>query len=86
MVFVGVTGFDLERGATTLEVEEATVTRAMIRQARQVIVVADSSKVGTVSPALICPASSVQVLVTDTELPQEKYDAIVAAGIQVFRA
>jgi DeoR family transcriptional regulator, aga operon transcriptional repressor len=86
MVFVGVTGFDLERGATTLEVEEATVTRAMIRQAKQVIVVADSSKVGTVSPALICPASSVQVLVTDTELPQEKYDAIVAAGIQVFRA
>jgi DeoR family transcriptional regulator of aga operon len=86
MVFVGVTGFDLERGATTLEVEEATVTRAMIRQARQVIVVADSTKVGTVSPALICPASSVQVLVTDTELPQEKYDAIVAAGIQVFRA
>src|SRR5580704_11784686 len=69
MVFVGVTGFDLERGATTLEVEEATVTRAMIRQARQVIVVADSTKVGTVSPALICPASSVQVLVTDTELP-----------------
>jgi DeoR/GlpR family transcriptional regulator of sugar metabolism len=42
--------------------------------------------VGTVSPALICAASSVQVLVTDTELPQEKYDAIVAAGIQVFRA
>ena len=86
MVFVGVTGFDLERGATTLEVEEATVTRAMIRQAKQVIVVADSTKVGTVSPALICPASSVQILVTDTELPDEKHDAIMAAGIQVIRA
>jgi DeoR family transcriptional regulator of aga operon len=86
MVFVGVTGFDLERGATTLEVEEATVTRAMIRQAKQVIVVADSTKVGAVSPALICAASNVQILVTDTELPQEKYDAIVAAGIQVIRA
>jgi DeoR family transcriptional regulator, aga operon transcriptional repressor len=81
-----VTGFDLERGATTLEVEEATVTRAMIRQAKQVIVVADSTKVGAVSPALICGASLVQILVTDTELPQEKYDAIVAAGIQVVRA
>src|SRR3984885_1933189 len=86
MVFVGVTGFDLERGATTLEVEEATVTRAMIRQAKQVIVVADSTKVGTVSPALICGASSVHVLVTDTDLPQEMHDAITMAGIQVFRA
>src|SRR5580698_10004176 len=53
VVFLGVTGFDLERGATTLEAEEATVSRAMIRQAKQVIVVADSSKVGTVSPAMI---------------------------------
>jgi DeoR family transcriptional regulator of aga operon len=86
MVFVGVTGFDLERGATTLETEEATVTRAMIQHAKQVIVVADSTKVGMVSPALICSASSVHVLVTGTELPQEKYDAIVAAGIQVCRA
>ena len=86
MVFVGVTGFDLERGATTLEVEEATVTRAMIRQAKQVIVVADSTKVGTVSPALICGASSVHVLVTDTDLPQEMHDTIVTAGIQVIRA
>src|ERR1700679_1100324 len=48
-------------------------TRAMIRQATQVIVVADSTKVGTVSPALICGASSVDVLVTDTDLPQEMH-------------
>ncbi len=85
-VFLGVTGFDLERGATTLEMEEATVSRAMIRQAQQVIVVADSTKVGAVSPALICPSSSVHVLVTDSDLSQEKYDAIVAHGIKVIRA
>ena len=85
-VFLGVTGFDLDRGATTLEVEEATVSRAMIKQAQQVIVVADSTKVGIVSPALICQASAVHILVTDTDLPQEKYDAIVARGIQVIRA
>ena len=85
-VFLGVTDFDLDRGATTLEVEEATVSRAMIKQAQQVIVVADSTKVGIVSPALICQASAVHILVTDTDLPQEKYDAIVARGIQVIRA
>jgi DeoR family transcriptional regulator of aga operon len=85
-VFVGVTGFEVERGATTLEVEEATVTRAMIRQAQEVIVVADSTKVGIVSPALICPASAVHVLVTDAGLPEEERKAIEAAGIRVVIA
>ncbi len=85
-VFLGVTGFDLERGATTLEVEEATVSRAMIGQAQQVIVVADSTKVGIVSPALICPANAVHVLVTDSNLEEEKRAAIEAAGIRVVVA
>jgi DeoR family transcriptional regulator, aga operon transcriptional repressor len=85
-VFVGVTGFDVERGVTTLEPEEATVSLAMIRQAQQVIVVADSTKIGRVSPALICPTSSVHVLVTDTGLPDETYEALSIRGIRVIRA
>jgi DeoR family transcriptional regulator of aga operon len=85
-VFVGVTGFDVEKGVTTLEPEEATVSLAMIRQAKQVIVVADSTKIGRVSPALICPTSSVHVLVTDHGLPDETYQALTARGIRVIRA
>jgi DeoR family transcriptional regulator, aga operon transcriptional repressor len=84
--FIGVTGFDLERGATTLEPEEATVSQTMIRQARQVIVVADSSKIGHVSPALICPISTVNVLVTDTGISRAVYKALTAKGITVIRA
>jgi DeoR family transcriptional regulator of aga operon len=85
-VFIGVTGFDVERGVTTLEPEEATVSLAMIRQAKQVIVVADSTKLGRISPALICPTSAVHILVTDTGLPHETYQALVDSGIQVIRA
>ena len=84
--FVGVTGFDMERGVTTLEAEEATVSLAMLRQAREVIVVADSSKIGHVSPALICPVSAVHVLVTDTGLPEDVYKDLLARGIRVVRA
>ena len=68
--FIGLTGFDLDRGLTTLESEEAAVSLAMIRNAKQVIVVADSKKIGHVSPALICPVSAVHVLVTDTGIPE----------------
>jgi len=84
--FIGVTGFDIERGITTLESEEAGVSLAMIRNAKQIIVVADSSKIGNVSPALICPLSAVHILVTDTGIPQATCDAIRALGIKVILA
>ncbi len=83
--FISVTGFDLSRGITTLEPEEATVALTMIEQAKQVIVVADSSKIQRVSPALICDIAAIHVLVTDTGLPDPLYDEISARGIQVLR-
>ena len=83
-VFLGVTGFDLERGASTLEMEEATVARAMVRQSRQVIVVADSSKMGLVSAAMVCPLASVHTLVTDTKLPTARRKAIEKLGVRVI--
>jgi DeoR family transcriptional regulator of aga operon len=84
--FIGVTGFDVVRGVTTLEPEEAAVSLAMLRNAKRVIVVADSKKIGNVSPALICSISAIHVLVTDTGIPQEVRDALVGRGIEVILA
>src|SRR5579859_8109318 len=56
-VFLSVTGLDALRGASTLETEEALVFRKMLKQSKEVIVVADPSKLGQVSPAFICPAN-----------------------------
>src|ERR1700688_5041975 len=50
-LFLSATGVDAEHGATLIQPDEAAVFRAMARQARQVVVVADSSKMGLVSPA-----------------------------------
>jgi len=84
--FLSVTGFDLERGLTTLEAEEAAVALAMLRNAKKVIVVADSTKIGNVSPALICPVSAIHALVTDTGLPRSVHEALLARGIEVILA
>jgi DeoR family transcriptional regulator, aga operon transcriptional repressor len=84
--FIGVTGFDLDRGITTLETEEAAVSLAMIRNAKQVIVVADSQKIGTVSPALICPIASIHTLVTDTGIAPEIHQKLLACGVEVILA
>ena len=82
--FIGVTGFDLERGVTTLEPEEAAVARAMVGHATQVVLVADSSKIGIITPSRICPANDVHVLITDTGLSDKVCAEVEAAGIKVI--
>lgn len=82
-VFVGVCGVDPERGATTIESDEAAVLRAMTRQTKQVIVVADSSKVGMISPVIICPVAMIDVLITDDGIPDDAVAAFEKAGIRV---
>lgn len=83
-VILGVTGFDIDRGATTLEMEEAIVARAMVRQSKQVIVVADSSKLGQVSAAIVCPLASVHTLVTDLGMPAAKRRQMEKRGVRVI--
>jgi DeoR family transcriptional regulator of aga operon len=55
----------------------------MARQGKQVIVVADSSKINVVRPALICPLSEVNVLLTDSGFPSDVDAALQNNGITV---
>ena len=82
--FIGACGIDVLRGATTIEPDEAAVFRAMVRQSKEVIVVADSSKIGMVSPALICPAGDIDVLVTDSGIAPDALEGFRSRGIRVI--
>jgi DeoR family transcriptional regulator of aga operon len=83
-VFVGVCGVDPLRGATTIEPDEAAVFRVMIRRAKLVVVVADSSKVGMTSPAVICPIEDIDVLITDDGISAPALKAFKQSGVQVI--
>ena len=85
-VFISVTGLDAERGATTLETDEALVIRKMLKQSKQVIVTADSSKIGKVSPAFICPANEIHTLITDHGASNEAIAPFERQGTRVIRA
>lgn len=82
-LFLGVTGLHPEMGATMIEPEEAAISRVMVKQAREVIVVADSSKMGMVSPAVICLPREIDQLITDDGIDPETAAALEAAGIRV---
>jgi DeoR family transcriptional regulator of aga operon len=83
-VFLSVTGLDVEKGATTLEADEALVYRKMVKQAKQVIVAADSSKLGKVSPAFVCPPSGIHILITDTGAASESVAEFEKQGTRVI--
>jgi DeoR family transcriptional regulator, aga operon transcriptional repressor len=84
-VFLSVTGLDVERGATTLETDEALVYRKMIKQSKQVIVVADSSKLGKIGPAFICPIGQLNVLVTDMGAKDDSVARFERQGVRIIR-
>jgi DeoR family transcriptional regulator of aga operon len=84
-VFLSVTGLDAERGATTLETDEALIFRKMLKQSKQVIVTADSSKLGKVSPAFICPANEIHILITDTAASAEALAPFERQSIRIIR-
>jgi DeoR family transcriptional regulator of aga operon len=83
-LFLGVCGVDVKHGATTIESEEAAVFRAMVRHARQTIVVADSSKIGMVSPAIISPVADIDLLITDEGITNDVMEAFVKNGVKVI--
>jgi DeoR/GlpR family transcriptional regulator of sugar metabolism len=70
-LFLGVHGMDERAGFTTPNLAEATTNRAFVDSAREVIVVADSSKWGIVGLAEIAPLRAASVLVTDENLPAD---------------
>lgn len=64
-LFLGVDGFDIERGITTHYEPEAMLNRKMVQAARQVIAVADHSKFGRFCLHRIINVAEIDELVTD---------------------
>ncbi len=83
---LGVDAFDAELGAKALDEEEARINQLMAKQARKVVVVADSSKLTARAFARICPLSAVHYLVTDRDAPPEAIEKIRQAGVEVVIA
>jgi DeoR family transcriptional regulator of aga operon len=83
MVFLGVDGISPEAGLTTHHEVEAHTNLALIDRARNVTVVADSSKIGKVAFARICGMSRIDELVTDADADRGALAAIEEGGVRV---
>jgi len=80
---MGVGGIDSDSGVTEFILEDARVKRAALASVRRCIVVADSSKLGRVTFAQVCPLERVDVVVTDDAATAEQIEALETAHVEV---
>lgn len=85
-VIIGTRSISLDHGLTNDYVPETQTDRAIINIGRQVIVVADHSKWGTISTAFLAPLSIVHTLVTDSSTDPEMIEAMRVQGIKLVIA
>jgi DeoR family fructose operon transcriptional repressor len=86
VAFVAANGFSVARGATTPDLSEAAVKRAMVAAGRRCVLLADHTKAGNDTFARFASLADFDVLITDAGLDDETADDIEQAGPQVVRA
>jgi DeoR family transcriptional regulator, fructose operon transcriptional repressor len=75
-LFLGVGAVDSHAGLTEYNWDDVLVKQAMIRNAKEVILLADTSKFEKVAFARVAPLSAVHMLVTNQMPPPALYDAL----------
>ena len=86
ILFLGVDGIDFEFGLSITNIAEASLIQRMIQLARQVIVLADSTKFGRRGLARISGLDKVDYVITDSDAPTEHVDQLEEKGIKIIIA
>jgi DeoR/GlpR family transcriptional regulator of sugar metabolism len=80
-VIIGTRAVSLEYGLTNDYLPETLTDRAIMKAGREVILLADYSKINRVSTTMLAPLTDVHKLVTDQQTPCEFISALQALGI-----
>lgn len=84
--FLTGSGFSVERGLTTPNIEEAEIKRTVLLGAREIFVMADYSKYGNDALAQIAPVRQMGTLITDWRMQPAVVERFMALGIGVVSA
>lgn len=82
-VFLGTNGLDLHEGITTPNILEAATKRKMIAIAKQVILLADHSKIGKVSFCKVADIKEIDHCIMDSGAPESFIQKFIELGIDV---
>jgi DeoR/GlpR family transcriptional regulator of sugar metabolism len=85
-VVVGCCGISPEGQVMAHDLGDAAIKQALIASARRSILVADGTKFARSALAVVCEASALDVIVTDTSAPETAIATLEAGGVNVLRA
>lgn len=86
IAFIGTNGIHADFGLSTPDPVEAATKTAMVRAARQVVVLADASKLGAETLVRFATLEETDTLITTTAPDRELAAALAAAGVEVVVA
>ena len=86
ITFLGINGVSIKKGCTTAVHQETSVNKAMIESSSgKVVIVADHTKMNSVSSFLTCPLSRIDMIVTDWMAPEAFCQELEESGLCVVR-
>ena len=85
-LFLGVEGIDLNGGFSVPHIADGTTKRTLVKKARQVICMADSSKFDSAYYFSIAPLQDADLIVTDSGISPAVLERYTSAGIRIVVA
>ncbi|HXF69215.1 MAG TPA: DeoR/GlpR family DNA-binding transcription regulator [Thermoflexus sp.] len=81
--FMGVAGLDPEAGCTDFSLDDVEVKKVFLERSREIIVLADHTKLGHVSFTAICPVQRVHRIITDAGADPQIVARLRELGVEV---
>lgn len=86
VAFIGSNAVTIDHGLSTADPQEAAVKRAMIANARRVVVLCDSTKLGRDYLVSFASLEDIDVVITDDSAPRAFIDELGENGVEVVIA
>ncbi|MDR1588491.1 MAG: DeoR/GlpR family DNA-binding transcription regulator [Treponema sp.] len=86
ITFFGIDGITIEQGLLNDSYEATAISHIMLNNAQVRVLLTDSSKFGKISPIGLCTLGGIDILITDSGLPDQFRAAFEAAGVRIIIA
>lgn len=86
VAFIGTNALTLDHGLSTADAQEAAIKSAMVTNARRVVVLCDSSKIGNDYLVSFASIDDIDVVITDATAPESFVRALREHNVQVVLA
>ena len=85
-LFLSAGGIDSKLGLTCYHDFHVVIKKALMESSKKIILVADSSKFGNITPSYYADLSDIDILITDGNIPEKYKELLSSLGIELLLA